>query len=167
MLAREINDHLQWTGSGPVDATRCRRNGNLAIGHWGIFELGTASLARPDEMIISTYRALRQPRSIFPCGSEPVWSISFERRQHRRPMVTTGRREFCQKLVGGPACGTQGAWLLFIGRPCSCSISSAPVCPGTTGPFTAILLPDRPGELVSRWGGRFPSGLAGRRTERR
>lgn len=128
MPADRLRPHLEWTGLDRLTQAD-GRSGIMAIGHFGNFELfERLPEVRPDLDIISTYRALRQP--IFNDlmqGFRTRFGVRFYERRE-------GSEALKQELDGGKSwlvlladqhAGPKGAWLPFLGRPCSCSISPA------------------------------------------
>lgn len=128
MSAARLGPYLEWTGLDRLTQADGRA-GILAIGHFGNFELfERLPEVRPDLKIISTYRALRQPMfNDLMQGFRTRYGVRFfERRENSDALK--------QELAGGESwlvlladqhAGPKGAWLPFMGRECSCSISPA------------------------------------------
>lgn len=128
MPARKINEHLTWKGLDRLTQADGRA-GILAIGHFGNFELfERLPEVRPDLKIISTYRALRQPLfNNLMQGFRTRFGVRFfERRDSSDALkqeLAAGNSWLV--LLADQHAGPKGAWLPFMGRPCSCSVSSA------------------------------------------
>lgn len=128
MPVDRLHPYLNWTGLERLTQAD-GRTGILAIGHFGNFELfERLPEARPDLKIVSTYRALRQP--IFNELMQEFrtrYGVRFFERRDSSDLLK-------QELAGGKSwlvlladqhAGPKGAWLPFMGRECSCSISPA------------------------------------------
>jgi len=128
MPAVALRPHLEWTGLDRLTQAD-GRSGILAIGHFGNFELfERLPEVRPDLQIISTYRALRQPMfNDLMQGFRTRYGVRFfERRSESDALkaeLAAGKSWLV--LLADQHAGPKGAWLPFLGRPCSCSISPA------------------------------------------
>lgn len=128
MPAASLRPHLEWSGLDRLTQAD-GRSGILAIGHFGNFELfERLPEVRPDLRIISTYRALRQPMfNDLMQGFRTRYGVRFfERRSESDAMkaeLADGKSWLV--LLADQHAGPKGAWLPFLGRPCSCSISPA------------------------------------------
>ncbi|MCW5560140.1 MAG: lysophospholipid acyltransferase family protein, partial [Verrucomicrobiae bacterium] len=128
MPAPALRPHLEWTGLDHLTQAG-GRSGVLAIGHFGNFELfERLPEVCPDLQVISTYRALRQPmfNDLMQEFRTRYGVRFFERRSESEAMKAelAGGNSWLVLLADQHA-GPKGAWLPFLGRPCSCSISPA------------------------------------------
>ena len=167
MPAARLRPHLEWIGLDRLTQADGRA-GILAIGHFGNFELfERLPEVRPDLEVISTYRALRQPMfNDLMQGFRTRFGIRFfERRASSEALK--------QELAGGKSwlllladqhAGPKGAWLPFMGRECSCSISPALFALRYKRPlYTAICYQTGPCHWRIEVGEEIPVRLNGRR----
>lgn len=128
MSTEALRERVQWVGlheTMPADA--CSAVG--VIGHFGNFELYARIRDQlPGWSAATTYRALRQPglNRVFQAVRERSGSLFFERRfegeQLRQAMA---RGKVLLALLADQHAGDRGAWLPFLGIPCSCSTACA------------------------------------------
>lgn len=128
MSAEALKERVEWVGlkeAMPADATSAVG----VIGHFGNFEL----YARVREQLpgwnaATTYRALRQPglNRIFQSVRERSGSLFFERRSEGEKLrQAMARGRILLALLADQHAGDRGAWLPFLGIPCSCSTACA------------------------------------------
>jgi len=167
MPALALRPHLEWTGLDRLTQAD-GRSGVLAIGHFGNFELfERLPEVRPDLQIISTYRALRQPmfNDLMQEFRTRYGVRFFERRSESEAMKAelAGGKSWLVLLADQHA-GPKGAWLPFLGRPCSCSISPALFALRYRRPLhTAICFQVSPLQWRIEVGPAIPVHLDGRR----
>ncbi len=128
MSAEELRSRVQWVGlheAMPTDG----RSAVGVVGHFGNFELYARLRDElPGWTAATTYRALRQPglNRVFQAVRESSGTLFFERRsegEQIRQAMARGRTLLA--LLSDQHAGDRGAWLPFLGIPCSCSTACA------------------------------------------
>lgn len=127
MSSRQIKGRLEWVGLEQlpkgIDSVVS------VIGHFGNFELfARVSEVMPGWTAATTYRALRQPglNRVFQGLRESSGTLFFERRSESEALrQAMSRGRILLALLSDQHAGDKGAWLPFLGVPCSCSTAPA------------------------------------------
>ena len=128
MSSEALRERVEWVGlqeALPQDG----RSVVAAIGHFGNFELfARVRDQAPGWNAATTYRALQQPglNRVFQSVRERSGTLFFERRTESEPLrQAMARGHLLLALLSDQHAGARGAWLPFLGIPCSCSTACA------------------------------------------
>lgn len=128
MTGAAMGKRLEWVDL--LDALP-KDNGSVvgAVGHFGNFELfARIKDIAPQWSTGTTYRALRQPQlnRLFQTVREATGAYYFERRTEGAALkAAMAKGRIVLGLLADQHAGDRGAWLPFLGRPCSCSTAPA------------------------------------------
>ncbi len=127
MSSRQIEKRLEWVGLDQLPKGFDSVVG--VIGHFGNFELfARVREVMPGWTAATTYRALRQPglNRVFQDLREGSGTLFFERRSESEALrQAMSRGRILLALLSDQHAGDKGAWLPFLGIPCSCSTAPA------------------------------------------
>ncbi|HRI16491.1 MAG TPA: hypothetical protein PLX89_26145 [Verrucomicrobiota bacterium] len=128
MSPEALRERVEWSGFREK-LPRDGRSAIGAIGHFGNFELfARIRDEAPGWTAATTYRALRQPGldRVFQKLREQSGTLFFERRTEGEQLrQAMGRGRVLLALLSDQHAGDRGAWLPFLGQPCSCSTACA------------------------------------------
>ena len=127
MSSQQLEGRLEWAGLEQLPKGVDSVVG--VIGHFGNFELfARVREVMPGWTAATTYRALRQPglNRVFQDLRGRSGTLFFERRSESEALrQAMSRGRILLALLSDQHAGDKGAWLPFLGVPCSCSTAPA------------------------------------------